>query len=221
MSTPGMAKVGTDNGDFLFGTAGDDALDGGGGLDNIYSGMGNDFVFGADGDDVLYNDFGNDTLIGGSGADTLSFFYVGYDSTTIATLSTYAVTFDLAKSTNNLGILGTKVTNGIENLVGSIENDKLYGDSHSNTLQGDTGADILWGRGGGDRLGGYAVGGGSGDGRDTYKYTSLKDSYGTSSSTRDSIYGDFTGHADRIDIHALERATANSSSSAADISAAR
>ena len=85
-----MAKIrGTDAGEFLNGTNGDDEIDGeggndfilgrrgddiirgGAGNDFILAGRGDDFVDGGSGDDVILGDRGDDTVEGGAGNDTI------------------------------------------------------------------------------------------------------------------------------------------------------
>ena len=76
-----------DNGEALFGMAGDDLIYGNGGNDTIYGGIGvvdpndtadtiyggagNDLILGNGGDDILYGNEGVDTIYGGVGADTI------------------------------------------------------------------------------------------------------------------------------------------------------
>lgn len=57
--------------DILDGGAGDDQLDGGAGNDSLKGGAGNDSLYGGAGNDKLDGGAGNDILIGGSGTDTL------------------------------------------------------------------------------------------------------------------------------------------------------
>ena len=78
------------------------------------------------------------TVNGGSGTDTASYFYTG------------AVIVDLMNSALNGGDAGDDALTSIENLVGSPEDDELYGTNGANSLDGGAGADIMAGRGGND-----------------------------------------------------------------------
>ncbi len=81
--TPGGDSVagGGDEGQIIYGGAGNDTLNGTGKGDIIYAGSGNDTVKGNDGDDTIYGgsgsdtinaNNGNDTIVGGFGADHLT-----------------------------------------------------------------------------------------------------------------------------------------------------
>ena len=63
---------GTDGGDIIRGTAGDDLIFGLGGDDIISGGLGNDCIFGGEGDDVISGDAGDDTLKGNGGTDIIN-----------------------------------------------------------------------------------------------------------------------------------------------------
>jgi VCBS repeat-containing protein len=81
--TPGGDSIagGGDEGQIIYGGAGNDTLNGTGKSDIIYAGSGNDTVKGNDGDDTIYGgsgsdtinaNNGNDTIVGGFGADHLT-----------------------------------------------------------------------------------------------------------------------------------------------------
>lgn len=78
------------------------------------------------------------TVNGGSGTDTASYFYTG------------AVIVDLMNSALNGGDAVDDVLTSIESLVGSADDDELYGTNAANTLDGGAGADLMVGRGGND-----------------------------------------------------------------------
>ena len=121
--------IGSDQDDSLFGNAGANTLTGG------------------EGDDVLRGAGGNDTLDGGDG------------SSDVADYSQAAgqVVVDLGlNSASNDGDSSFDTLSGIENVVGSANNDQLTGDVGSNILEGGAGADILVGGGGNDTLDGGA-----------------------------------------------------------------
>src|SRR6266478_2610840 len=81
--TPGGDSIagGGDEGQIIYGGAGNDTLNGTGKSDIVYAGSGNDTVKGNDGDDTIYGgsgsdtinaNNGNDTIVGGFGADHLA-----------------------------------------------------------------------------------------------------------------------------------------------------
>lgn len=126
--------------DWIYGSAGDDALLGGRGADQLYGGSGNDsFTGGSHGD----------RLDGGAGTDRASY-----------SNSLSGVTVSLATPSLNTGDAAGDRFYGVEGLLGSRFNDRLYGDATSNRLEGDLGNDRLSGSGGADILEG-------GSGRDT------------------------------------------------------
>ena len=79
---PGAVIEGTEDGEWIFGTAADDAIVAGGGDDfvqaiagtnTISAGDGNDTVLGGDGGDTIEGGSGDDVMSGGGGADTFLF----------------------------------------------------------------------------------------------------------------------------------------------------
>ncbi len=165
---------GSGGADFIEGLGGDDVLRGGAGDDNIYGGAagvfvtvalsGSDQLFGDGGDDVLgcvsnddhylHGGSGDDELrscnrddeiIGGSGIDT-----VRYDGAGGAAGA--GVTIDLALQPNPqaTGAFGTDTLRGIENVVGTGNDDTLEGDAGDNVLDGGAGHDVGDGRAGHD-----------------------------------------------------------------------
>jgi trimeric autotransporter adhesin len=113
---------------------------------------------GGDGNDTLTGGEGADELIGGIGADTAK--YEG---------SSAGVTIDLSAGTASGGDADGDNLSGIENLVGSSQDDYLTGDGGDNELEGGSGFNALDGSEGDDVLvggkdGNVLVGG---DGIDT------------------------------------------------------
>jgi len=105
-------------------------------------GAGDDTLKGGRGDDLLEGGAGADTLIGGLGNDTAT--YVN---------SAAAVTVDLSNNANNAGgDAAGDVLSGIENLIGSANDDTLTGDSNNNTFDGGRGNDTITGGGGSDTV---------------------------------------------------------------------
>ena len=141
--------------DVLMGGSGHDVLSGGMDVDELQGGTGNDILRGGDGDDSLYGMAGNDVLEGGGGADMLD---GGEGSDTAAyTMSAEGVTINLSY----VGTARPEATGGdamgdefmsIENVRGSMEDDKLTGDGEANKLYGNMGDDMLMGGAGNDML---------------------------------------------------------------------
>ncbi len=145
---------GSDGNDVLYGDLDDDTVDGGAGNDTLYGGLGNDALDGGSGDDTIVQSriLGNDTINGGSGSDT-----VDYSRQVIAS-DVEHIAADLASGTvlkfSADILLGTDTVLDIENLVGTLFNDKLTGNQFANVLNGEAGDDLLSGGGGNDTLSG-------------------------------------------------------------------
>lgn len=119
------------------GTAGDDTI-GGDSADNVLSGLG--------GNDTLAGRGGDDTLDGGIGTDTADY-----------SAAVGSVNVDLSSGqASNDGDGGVDTLIGIEDVLGSANNDVIAGDSGANTLTGNGGNDYLYGAGGIDALDGGA-----------------------------------------------------------------
>lgn len=69
--TTGFNHAGTEQGDALYASSGNDTLNGGAGDDTLYGYSGNDRLWGQDGNDSLWGGAGSDTLRGGNGNDTI------------------------------------------------------------------------------------------------------------------------------------------------------
>lgn len=102
------------------------------------------------GQDVLLGGVGNDTLIGGLDADTL----VGGDDQDTADYSASdgRVDVNLLFGTGVDGHAQGDVLSEIENVVGSVFNDRIVGDPGSNELFGGDGVDNINGRSGVDYI---------------------------------------------------------------------
>lgn len=132
-ATIGFLKSGTATADVLNGGIYDDTINGLAGNDTISGGAGNDTLNGGK---------GNDILNGGAGNDTASY-----------ASATSPVQVDLAISGSQAtGTEGQDTLISIENLLGSVFNDTLFGDNLDNILKGAAGNDTLNGRGGDDTL---------------------------------------------------------------------
>ncbi|WP_264373117.1 calcium-binding protein [Pelagibius marinus] len=136
------------------------------GIENVIAGAGNDtvlgdaganFLSGLDGDDSLVGGAGDDTFSGGGGVDT----FIGGAGIDTADYRESSSDFVADLVSDSLTTTGGTVEQlvEIENLIGSLGNNALYGDATGNRLDGYLGDDTLAGRGGDDTL----LGGGGSD----------------------------------------------------------
>jgi Ca2+-binding RTX toxin-like protein len=190
--------TGTDFGDTIIGTAGDNKIDGGKGDDHIFGGTGANIINGGDGNDTITLQFEGtglaanmDTIDGGNGIDTLAFAVSAALPGTFGVdvnLSSHDVSsiHDLDGSPDGLKEIRSEATvTNVENVTGTDQNDVIIGDSNANTLLGNGGNDVLEGGAGADYLDGgpgndrfieFGAGHGGdeihgGDGIDTVEYT--------------------------------------------------
>lgn len=131
--------------DRLYGGDGSDTLNGNDGNDMLYGEGGNDYVYGNDGDDIIYGGLGNDVIDGGAGNDTITYYNISSD-----------VTIDLANNIASSSGSGLDSIFNIEQAVGGMGNDTIYGSSAANNLDGFEGDDLIRGREGDDQLFGHA-----------------------------------------------------------------
>ena len=135
------------------GSAAADRLIGNGFANRIIGLAGADKIYGVNGDDVLEGGAGADLLSGGAGNDRL-IGGNGYDSADYVAASS-RVTVSLAVTTAQVtGGAGTDTLITIENLNGSIYNDRFTGNALANALSGGKGHDTLVGAAGNDVLSG-------------------------------------------------------------------
>ncbi len=128
--------IGTNNDDFVTGSADANLLEGAGG------------------DDVLRGGDGDDTLIGGAGGDLFD-GGAGFDIVTYEA-ATARITVNLSNLAANAGeAVGDGFVN-IDQIIGSTLNDRLFGDGNNNQLAGGDDDDVVSGGGGDDTLGGGA-----------------------------------------------------------------
>ncbi len=149
--------------DWFLASQGNDSVSGGGGDDDLRGQDGNDSLFGGDGADrleggagvdSLFGNAGIDILIGGAGAD---FMGGGDGIDAVHYFDSTAVAVDLQAGTGLFGDAQGDTYGSIESVVGSPENDVLYGrDFVTDTLAGFDGNDVLMGRYGADNLFGGA-----------------------------------------------------------------
>ena len=130
-------------------------------IQNIYGGSGYDILTGNALPNFLDGGLGNDTLMGMGGNDTLN-GGLGIDLVS-ASAARAGVIIDLAiASMKDLvasppsGLTADKVgvdfLSGIENILGSVYNDVLTGDSGANVISGGNGDDAISGGAGNDNL---------------------------------------------------------------------
>ncbi|HEU4968262.1 calcium-binding protein [Sphingomonas sp.] len=162
----------------------------------ITGGASSDTLAGLDGNDVLVGSAGNNILDGGADADTAS--YAGAPG---------AVTVRLSSGTAANGHGGTDTLIGIENAIGSAQNDILIGSAGGNRLDGGGGADYLIGLAGNDVLAGGAgtantLQGGAGD--DIYVIQVAGDSIVESAGEGiDTVQTDFASYSLRANVENL------------------
>jgi Ca2+-binding RTX toxin-like protein len=134
-------EVGSDRGDIKLFIAGAHYYQGLGGNDTITGVLGNDYIEGG---------AGADTMIGGVGEDTLGYF--NSDAAVTVTLNARGG-LSVAQGGHATGD-NTILSQGFENLVGSLFGDTLTGNDDINRILGMAGNDIIKGLGGADNLGG-------------------------------------------------------------------
>ena len=132
---------------------------------------GNGAIFGTDAADQITGGDGNDSLVGGAGADVLN----GGPGVDFAEYPTSPFGIEASIAAGVVGNDGTGSSDtliGIEGIVGSLNNDRLFGSALPDVLVGLTGADTIDGGAGDDLLRGNAgadqIAGG--DGIDTAFY---------------------------------------------------
>lgn len=153
----GIAWTGSDQGDEIFGIAGNDRVLGYEGNDSLHGMAGHDVIYGGEGQDALWGGDGDDTLDGGAGADSL-YGGEGLDWANYSA-ATAAVRVDLASATAQGAEAEGDWLDSIEGIIGSAHDDTLMGGVGQDTLIGASGHDILQSGDGDDLLQG-------GDGND-------------------------------------------------------
>ena len=122
----------------LGGGALDDIIEGGAGADRVFAGSGNDRFMATVGD-------GNDRYDGGGGIDTYDLSQTSADSNV-----------NLARGRSSSSETGSDILVSIENVVGSLGNNRIVGNGAANVLDGMGGNDNISGGGGVDTLFGGA-----------------------------------------------------------------
>ena len=215
------ALVGTYAAEVFYSGLGDDDMYGAAGNDYFYADLGDDFIDGGSGTDTISFDFVNLT-----DAYERSTIGVSFDLTKgKQDLGYYGVkqvynVENIEGTQVNDRLYGNEANNRLRGLAGNDRldgrdgNDRLEGEAGNDTLVGGSGDDQLVGSSGSDKffsgtgadvLSGYFENGLTDDGaRDTFVYSSTSDS-GTKSTTRDTIYGFFSGSdGDKIDLSGID-----------------
>lgn len=151
----------TGSADFINGTWEDDFITVHAGNDTVYAGAGNDYIIdswgvngqGASGADRLNGGPGNDVILSRlDGADNVYDGNDGIDLLNLAPMQS-GVIVDLANEiAQNRSTLDTSYILQIENVVGTVFRDQLFGDYKANILTGYGADDLIRGQGGNDRL---------------------------------------------------------------------
>ncbi|MDR2566581.1 MAG: hypothetical protein LBC97_11125 [Bifidobacteriaceae bacterium] len=177
--------VGTNLGEVLKGTDGDDVICGGGGGDTIKAGAGNDIIYGDGGGDTIYAGPGDDLVYGGDGGDTIKgedgqdrvFGEAGGDTVHAGPGDDYldggdggdtlwgeagadviepGDGADTARGGDGEDRITDSGAGGGDTLWGDAGDDRIWGGDGADSLAGGAGADWLWGEAGNDSLDGDA-----------------------------------------------------------------
>ena len=216
--------------DLIIGGTGDDTLMGdqqnnrGSNASEVRIFGGNDSLYGGAGNDLFVGGGGNDLMNGGTGDDSVGYNQLTYDANGNPT--TGGIVLALADGSNAghaSGSHGNDTLISIENVLGSLGDDSISGNSVGNLLNGSYGNDTIRGLGGDDVLigedGNDSLDGGAGsnyvdagDGNDVIVIGGSGDLYalgGAGSDTFQVTGGsgfaqvfDFTHGTDHISVHA-------------------
>jgi Ca2+-binding RTX toxin-like protein len=112
----------------IIGREGDDYIDGAGGSDILDGSLGTDELVGGSGDDLFIHSDGNDSIDGGADSDTIDFSLTENIIQVNAVLNGANDSLIVVTGGDNLTI------KNIENIVGTIGDDRLQGDASDNIL---------------------------------------------------------------------------------------
>jgi len=133
--------------------------------DSILGSLADNMLYGGSGDDTLNGRYGNDTIYGDDGRDRI--IYDVQDNVLNIHGGNDVDTLDASTEKLVGRVLDLSLYGDIENAIGGVKNDTLYGSGVNNYLSGGYGADILDGGAGADTLDGGAgndiLRGGEGD----------------------------------------------------------
>jgi Ca2+-binding RTX toxin-like protein len=131
---------GTTAADTLWGGDAADVIDGLGGDDVLHGGAGADTLRGGSGNDIFYPGPGDDRVEGGPGLDAIFLTTAG------------PAAIDLQLSGPQDTGEGRDTITGVEDVVGSNFNDRIFGNGERNLILGRSGDDLISGRGASDWL---------------------------------------------------------------------
>jgi serralysin len=133
----GETLVGDVGNDTLYGRGGDDYLAAEDGNNQLYGGAGNDALFMGEGNDRAEGNAGDDTIFGSLGADTIK-GGLGVDLLQLnaADLPETGMVVNLATGRAVVDGISTTQISGIENILGSVGDDRLTGDGRNNRIDG-------------------------------------------------------------------------------------
>ncbi len=158
--------------DLLLGGKGNDMLNGGADADTLDGGEGDDKLIGGDGNDTFRDIKGDNEISGAAGTDTVDYsaFTEGRVTVNLETgiSSLEKIVYQTfsdgrPKVISTIEEIGRDTLSSIEQVTGSIGNDRLTGNAQMNTIKGGFGDDIIDGGGGADRMTG-------GEGRDMFVF---------------------------------------------------
>ena len=222
----GNVSLNTGNGDdAIIATWGYHEIDGGAGNDNITLGTGNDYVSGGSGNDNITLGTGYSSVSGGSGNDTIIISVVAEQGSSIdGGAGTDTIDFSLLQTHNSpesgvsiyldygdielTGFSTIKIT-GVENVIGTNQDDTIVGGKTGNNIDGGAGNDWIISNAGDDVVNGGtgndSLEGGAGydtltggTGNDTFVFETIKD-LGKTTSKLD-VITDFTAGEDKIQL---------------------
>ncbi|MGF1462956.1 MAG: calcium-binding protein [Maricaulaceae bacterium] len=148
---------GTDGDDLINGLAGDDVINGLAGNDTIFGDAGDDTLIGGAGADLLVGGGGTDTIDGGAGFDTVSFedLLVPVFIDLSAGAAFFFVEVPELELTDTFINIEAAVGTAFDDvIVGSYEQDTVFGGAGDDVIEGAAAADLLNGGFGDDVLSG-------------------------------------------------------------------
>ena len=204
----GNVRLNTGNGDDAIITSGSNWIDGGAGNDNITLETGSHSVFGGSGNDtIIISDFVEQGGIidGGAGTDTIDLSLLQTQNGSLS-----GVYIDLTSKFIELSSSSTIIISGVENFIGSNQDDYISGGKTGNNIDGGAGNDAIVSNAGNDVVNGGAgadvlIGGAGydrltgGTGNDTFIFKTIKD-LGKTDIKLD-VITDFTAGEDHIQLY--------------------
>ncbi|MEP4194945.1 MAG: M10 family metallopeptidase C-terminal domain-containing protein [Aliishimia sp.] len=144
---------GQDGNDVVFGEDGDDLLLGFAGADWLHGGAGDDLILGGADDDRLIGGFGYDRMFGGSGQDWVDYRYSssGWD-VNLSRQRASVIIEPGSEAAFNAESTTAEIVSDIENINGTDQDDRLFGDDGVNVIRGNGGDDFIVGYRGADTL---------------------------------------------------------------------